>query len=247
MAALSLITAGVAAADTAPPGSSGEPYAASRSYLRTSHGVQQIWFVCAPLDGTDQTVVGLPDKASKVRITQPLSAGAASVFKLGRADPGAGQIYWALSDASGKEVGDLHAFNTGVFGDPVVATTPTFLEVRANAAQWSCRWIERTTLLGFSAKRVFEIFSGGGATHYQTFDFKDAGAQKRVKGGVQDTTTPSLDITGGYWINDRLHFENQGYAYDITMTPKDARVEVSKAGRRISNEPLIAWTLGEVP
>ena len=184
MAALSLITATAAVASTAPPGSAGEPFAASRSYLRTHRGVQQVWFVCAPLDGFDQTVVGLPMAKSKLWIVQPLSGEPSSVFKLGAADPGAGQVYWPLSDASGKEVGALHAFNPSMLGEGGVATTPTFISIRINAAQWNCRWLEGTRLLGFSSKRAIEITSGPGGLEYQSFD-KDAGKLKHIPGGAR--------------------------------------------------------------
>ena len=240
-----MITTAAATAAQAPPGSAGGPYAASRSYLRTHAGVRQVWFVCAPLDGIDQTVVGLPNARQGLWIAQPLSGEPSSVFKLGRPDPGAGQVYWSLSSSDGKEVGALHAFNPGALGDPKAAATPTFLSIRANAAQWNCRWLEHTRLLGFSAKRVIEITSGPGGLEYQTFDFKDAGkAQKIETGSAQQSTTPSLDIKGGRMSGGKMRFEGNGFAFQVTASPSDARIVVSRAGRTILNEPLVAWTIG---
>lgn len=243
-AALSLIT-GVALADTPPPGSAGQPYAASRSYLRAKAGARQVWFVCSPLDGIDQTVVGLPSKGRKLWVVQPLSGEPSDVYKLGAPDPGAGQVYWPLSDASGKEAGQLHAFNPGALGDPKAATTPTFTSIRINGAQWNCRWLEQTRLLGFSKRRVVEITSGPNGLEYQTFDYRDAAKAKKVDiGSAQQSTTPSLDIKGGRVAGARMRFEANGYVFLVSASASDARVVVAHAGRTILNEPMVAWTIG---
>ena len=241
-----MITATLAtAANVAPPGSAGESYAASRSYLRTHTGAQQVWFICAPLDGFDQTVVGLPMSGHELWIVQPLSGDPSEVYKLGAPDPGAGQVYWPLSDASGKEVGALHAFNPGMLGEGAVATTPTFTSIRVNAAQWNCRWLQGTRLLGFSSKRVIEVTSGPGGLEYQSFDGRDAGKAKKVEtGSAQQSTTPSLDIKGGRSVAGRMRFEANGYVFLVSASARDARVVVTHAGRTILNEPLVAWTLG---
>ena len=242
---MTLITAAAAAADTVPPGAAGQPYAASRSYLRTRTGPQQVWFICAPLDGADQTVVGLPLKGQRLWIVQPLSGEPSEVYRLGAPDPGAGQIYWPLSEPGGKEVGNLHAFNPGALGDPKAATTPTLTSIRINGAQWNCRWLERTRLLGFSSKRVVEITSGPGGLEYRTFDYRDTGKAKKVEtGSAQQSTTPSLDLKGGRLAAGRMRFESNGYVFLVSASSADARIVVMHAGRSILNEPLVAWTIG---
>ena len=242
---LVLALTGVAAADTAPPGAAGEPYAASRSYLRTRSGARQVWFICAPLDGFDQTVVGLPTAGQKLQVIQPLSSEPSETYKLGAADPGAGQVYWPLSDRSGTQVGNLHAFNPGALGDPRAAATPAFTSVRINMAQWNCRWLEHTRLLGFSSKRVIEITSGPDGLEYQSFDDKDAAKGKKVEtGSAQQSTTPSLDLKGGRLVGGRMRFDSNGYSFLVSASPADARIVVTHAGRTILNEPLVAWTLG---
>ena len=215
--------------------------------MRAHTGVQQVWFVCAPIDGIDQTVVGLPNAASRLWIAQPLSKEPSSAFKLGRADPGAGQIYWALSDIkTSKEVGDLHAFNPAALDDLKLAPTPTFTEIRIAGASWDCRWLVRTRLLGFSANRVIEITSSpGGGFEYQTFDYRDSAKLKRVElDGAQQTTTSSLDIKGGTGGKGHWRFQNQGYVYEVAASAADARIVVTKAGKRVASEPLVAWTIG---
>ena len=232
-------------ADQAPPGSAGAAYAHSRSYLRTHAGVRQVWFVCAPLDGIDQTVVGLPGAGQRLWISQPLSAEPSQVYRLGAADPGAGQVYWPLSDASGKQVGALHAFNPGVLGEGAQAPTPTFTSIRLNGAQWNCRWLEAIRLLGFTSKRVIEITSGQGRLEYQSFDYSDAGKAKKVEtGSAQQSTTPSLDIKSGRIVGGKMRFEGKGYVFQVTASAADARVVVTRAGKTILNEPLVAWTIG---
>ena len=244
-AALSLITTAAALADQSPPGAAGQPYAASRSYLRTHAGAKQVWFVCAPLDGTDQTVVGLPFKGQRLWIAQPLSGEPSAAYTLGAADPGAGQVYWPLSEPGGKEVGQLHAFNPGALGDPKAETTPTFTSIRINAAQWNCRWLEHTRFLGFSSKRVIEITSGPGGLEYQSFDYSDAGKAKKVEtGSAQQSTTPSLDIKGGRQVGGRMQFDSNGYSFRVSASASDARVVVIHGGRVILNEPMIGWTTG---
>ena len=243
-AALSLVTA-AAAADTVPPGAAGEPYAASRSYLRTHAGAKQVWFVCSPLDGADQTVVGLPFKGQSLWIVQPLSGEPSEIYKLGAADPGAGQVYWPLGDHAGKEIGNLHAFNPGVLGEGRFVTTPTFTSIRINGAQWNCRWLEHTRLLGFSSKRVIEITSGPDGLEYQTFDYRDAGKARKVEtGSAQQSTTPSLDLKGGRRVGGRMQFDSNGYSFRVSASASDARVVVIHGGRAILNEPLIGWTIG---
>ena len=242
---MSLITAGAAVADQRPPGAAGQGFAASRSYLRTHTGAKQVWFVCAPLDGTDQTVVGLPMAGSRIWIAQPLSGEPSDVYKLGRPDPGAGQVYWPLSDTSGKPVGALHAFNPGVLGEGRVASTPTFTSIRVAGAQLNCRWLEATRLLGFSSKRVIEITSEQGRLEYRSFDDKDAGKAKKVEtDSAQPSTTSSLHLKGGRMVGGRMRFEGNGYVFLISASATDARIVVSRAGRTILNEPLVAWTIG---
>ena len=245
VAASSLVFAGAVAADTPPPGAAGQPYAASRSYLRTHAGAQQVWFVCSPLEGIDQTVVSLPMAGRKLWIVQPLSGEPSEVYSLGAPDPGAGQVYWPLSDARGRQAGNLHAFNPGALGDPRAATTPTFTSIRANRAQWDCRWLQRSRLLGFSAKRAIEITSGPGGLEYRSFDYRDASKAKKVDtGSAQASTTPSLDLKGGRTVGGAMRFDSNGYVFQVSASARDARIVVSHGRRTILDEPLVAWTLG---
>ena len=181
----------------------------------------------------------------KLWIVQPLSGEPSDVYKLGAPDPGAGQVYWPLSDASGKQVGALHAFNPGVLGEGRVATTPTFTSIRISGAQFNCRWLEGTRLLGFTSKRVIEITSGQDGLEYQSFDYGDAGKAKKVEtDSAQQSTTPSLDLKRGRVARGQMRFERNGYVFMVSASAADGRIVVTRAGRTILNEPLVAWTLG---
>ncbi len=181
----------------------------------------------------------------KLWITQPLSGEPSDVYKLGAPDPGAGQVYWPLSDTAGKQVGALHAFNPAVLGEGTWATTPTFTSIRIAGAQLNCRWLQRTRLLGFTSKRVIEITSGPAGLEYQSFDYRDAGKSRKVDvGSAQQSTTPSLDLKHGRMMGGAMRFEGNGYAFQVTASARDARIVVTQRGKTVLNEPLIAWTIG---
>lgn len=243
-AALTLVSPALAE----PPGFEGQPFAQSRSFWRTGGKPRPVWFVCAPVDGADMTVVGLPDSRRQVSIPQPLGPSSPDVYKLGQADPGAGQVFWPLSTPDGKEVGNIHAFNPGALGDPKAATTPTFTSIRLSGAQWNCRWLERTRLMGFSTKRTVAVTQApDGALEYRTFDFSDAGKLKRIDAGAEQTTTASLDVKGGEAIPSGFAFRSGAYAYRITIDLPGARITVRKDGHVIAAEPLVAWTVSGAP
>ena len=248
-AALTSVSLALPSLAAAPPGFKGQPFERSRSYWRSGAKVRPAWFVCAPIDGADMTVVTPPDAKGRVAVAQPLTKEAPSVFRLGQADPGAGQIYWPLSDQSGKEVGQIHAVNPGMIDDPQGATIPTVTWIRINGAQWDCRWLGRTRLLGFSRRRAVIVTQApDGTLEYRTFDIRDAGQLKRVPStGVEQTTTASLDLKGGKATASGFVFRNGAYAYEIAASPVGAAITVRKGGRPVATEPLIAWTIGANP
>lgn len=235
-------------AAAAPPGFQGQPFEHSRTYWRSERSIQPAWFLCEPLDGTDMTVVTLPDDQRRLSLTQPLGNASAAVYRVGRADPGAGQIYWSLSTLDGQEVGALHAFNPGVLDDPKEAMTAPFVSIRASAAQWNCRWLERTRVTGFSARRAVAVTQdASGRLEYRTYDDKDAGKAQRIQDGAEQTNTPSLDIQGGRESGGVFSFASGDYVYEVSASPVGARITVHKAGKVIQTEPLIAWTIAPPP
>jgi hypothetical protein len=244
--ALSLSSLGAAANASDITGSAGQPFAASRTYWQGAGTVRPAWFICSPIDGADVTVISMPDAKRQVRLMQPLSRST-DVFRLGQPDPGAGQIYWPLS-LGRRQIGQFHAFNPGMLTDPKAATTPTFTSIRASAAQLDCRWLERTRLIGFSAKRTIAVTQAAdGRLEYRTFDFKDAGRLKRIDSGAEQTTTTSLDIKGGRLTAGGFEFRSGAITYDVRAGAKGASISVTRGGRQLLREPLIAWTIAPAP
>ncbi len=201
------------------------------------------------MNSSEVIVVSLPDSRGEVSLVQPLSEDRPSRFKLGRPDPGAGQVYWPLSGPDGTEAGHLHSFNPGALSDPHDATTPSFTSIRVAGAEWSCRWLARTRLMGFSARRTVLITQGAdGAFEYRTYDFKDAARAKLVEpDGAQRTTTASLDVRGGRQTREGFEFRNGAIVYDVAASPSGAAILVRRNARLALREPLIAWTMAPAP
>lgn len=240
------------APDVVPPGSAGEPYAASRTYLEQGGATQQAWMLCDGLDTGRLFVVGLPDAKGQVTIASFDKANAATptlqILLLGPPDPGAGQVYWPLT-AAGQSAGALHAFNPGALDQPTDALTPTFTSVQLGPLQTGCRWLGRTRLMGFTARRSLLVTTApDGSLEYQTFDFSDAASAKPMPpNGAQRSTRPSLDVKGGQETGGGFTFANKGYSYQLSAGPAGAQVVVGQGGKTISTEPLIAWTIAPKP
>ena len=247
--ALCLCSGPMAASPPPAPGAVGQPFEHSRTFWRGGGHVGPAWFICDPMSSSEAIVVSLPDAHGKVSLVQPLSEDRPSRFKLGKPDPGAGQVYWPLSTPDGGEAGNLHSFNPGALTEPKDAATPTFTSIRVAGAQWSCRWLTRTRLMGFSVRRTVLITQAdNGAFEYRTYDFKDAARAKRVEpDGAQQTTTASLDIKGGRQTRDGFEFRSGVIVYDVAASASGAKIEVRKNGKLALREPLIAWTIAPAP
>ena len=234
----------------APADSQGEPYASSRTYLAGAPP-RQAWFLCDTLNTDRIFAIGLP-KDGRVEVSAYRRGSATppdvQAFMLGDASPGAGQIYWPLTGPNGADAGNLHAFNPGALDPPSDALTPTFTSVKIGGTDADCRWVTRTRLMGFSARRSFLIIqTPDGGLEYQTFDARDAASAKGVApDGAQRSTTPSLDIKGGQETVDGFVFRNKGYAYAVNVTAP-AAVLISRNGAPVATEPLIAWTVAPKP
>ncbi len=239
--------------DIVPPGSAGEPYAASRTYTTGGGSARQAWIICDGLAAGQAYVVGLPNASASLTVTgydkTSTTAPLSQNLTLGAPDPGAGQVYWPLTGPAGVAAGNLHAFNPGALTSPADAFTPTFTSAKIGAAQTSCRWVARTRLMGFSARRTFLITQADDRTlTYQTFDFKDAATAKPVDpDGAQRTSTPTLQIVGGHESATGFSFENNGYTYQVEAGPVGATVTVLKGGQQVQQETLAAWTLAPAP
>jgi hypothetical protein len=247
-------------AAAAPPGFQGQPFDQSRAYWATGVGrpgeiygrsatVSPVWFICDPMTDDGVIVMTLPDRFGRVTPATPLVKGEPAYYGLGAPDPGAGQIYWPLSTPDQGRIGQIHAFNPGMLTDPKAATTPTFTSIRIAGAQWNCRWLQRTRLMGFSFRRTVAITRNpNGELEYRTYDFKDARQAKQLdRNGPEQTTAPSLDIKGGRTTPRGFEFEHNGSVYDVAADATGASITVRQRGRRVLREPLIAWTIAPAP
>ena len=241
------------APDVVPPGSSGEPYAASRTYTLSNGVAGQAWIICDGVDVGSLYVVGLPDAAHSVSVASysktSLGDPTRQSFTLGAPDPGAGQVFWPLTGPGAVEAGNLHAINPGVLTSPADAFTPTFTSMKVGPVQASCRWLARTRFMGFSGRRTFVITQADDRTlTYQTFDFKDAASAKPANpDGAQRSTTPTLQIVGGKEVAGGFTFENSGYDYQVAAGRTGATVAVLKGGQQVQRETLTAWTIAPAP
>ncbi len=211
------------------------------------------WFIC---DGVDAPYVALVAKPSNgaVRIgllhkARPDAAPAFAPYRLGRPDPGAGQVYWPLL-RDGQAAGYLHAFNTGALAAGLLAKTPPFTSVRLGRLDMQCRWRADTIFFGIGKRRSILVrqISPGRLT-YESFDYAKP-ASLEAPDGVQRTTRPTQRVIGGQVSptarSTTFRFPNDGYVYAITVTPGGpAALTVEKGGRVVQTERLIAYTLAE--
>ena len=213
------------------------------------------WFLCDVLNAPAAVIVGKPGPDGKAQIALIAKAGGAppvvKLYGIGRADPGAGQIYWPLR-RWGKEAGNLHAFNPGML-DPGMVTTPSFVSMRLDTADYQCRWLARSRLVGVGARHSVVVRAGkDGALLYESFDH-GANAPLRKPDGVQRSTVPSLQIGGGVESRDGkggtvFRFARREHVYSVHVPAMgQAWAEVTRAGRSLSREPLLAWTFAPRP
>lgn len=208
------------------------------------------WFLCDVLNAPAAVIVGKPGPDGKAAIALVSKDGTAppvvKLYGIGHADPGAGQMYWPLT-RWGKEAGNLHAFNPGM-ADPGAVTTPSFTSMRLGSAQYECRWLAHTRLIGIGAKRSFVVREGrNGKLVYESFDYGATRPPQRPD-GVQRTTVPSTHVEPGIETSDGkggtlMRFARRGYFYLVHLPAAgQAWVQVTRGGKSLSREPLLAWT-----
>lgn len=231
-----------------------QPTPAARSYQQSSTGARPLLFVCDGLEQPTITVGTTPDHTGRSQLTvyrkAPFAARTQSV-RVGPGEGAAGSIYLPLTSLSGAPAGTLILGNLGGAASPDRAFTPPYLSLTLGQAGTSCRWLGGTLLAGFSRQRSVVITVGPDRTlRYQTFDFKDARTARMVMpDGVQRSSVPSLDLSGGTRRSgngaDTFSFRTGPYTYAVTVTrghSSSARITVTRGGRVIVDEPLVAFT-----
>lgn len=225
------------------------------TYLGSTPG----WFICDSLDSPSVAELGWPDANGRSRLSTYSKSNPGQYvyrnYRVGAADPGAGQVYYPLSPASPSAGGSsgpnaVHTFNPGALSDPSQALTPTVVSLTSAELSGDCRWTLGTRLLGFDKARSFMVSeTPGGQLTYQTWNYADP-VRKVNPDGVQRTSTPSVRVVGGSRLlsstQETFVFQNAGYTYTVRVArqgqPAGASVTVSRGGKVLQTEPLTGYT-----
>ncbi|MDB5736391.1 MAG: hypothetical protein JWO65_59 [Sphingomonas bacterium] len=202
------------------------------------------WFVCDAIAGPWAAFAGKPDAGGTSLITlldRRSGRFDTQAYQVGRADAGAGQIFWALS-RSGKAVGSVHGVNPGMIDDDG-ASVPPITSMAVDGRQLDCRFLTHTRFLGVDSRRSVVVTQGAAGLLYQSFDFRRRGAVTHPD-GVQRSNAPTLRIMGGSETPAGFRFVNGGYTYLVThpATGEAAEIRVAKGGGAVQAEKLVGFT-----
>lgn len=205
------------------------------------------WFVCDAIAGPYAAFAGMqgPNGGSVITLLDRRTGRFdTKTYQVGRADPGAGQVYWSLS-LGGKEVGSVHGVNPDMIDDGG-ATVPAITGVTIGETNLECRFLAHTRFIGVDSRRSVVVTETPQGLVYETFDFKTRGPATHPD-GVQRSNRPTLHLTGGSEIvGDRggFRFANKGFVYFV-QRPKHseaASLVVTNNGRLLQSEKLVGFT-----
>lgn len=204
------------------------------------------WFVCDAVSGNYAALVGRPDAGGASLITlldRRTGSFDTQSYQVGPGDPGAGQIFWSLSQ-KGQEVGNVHGVNPGMVDG---ATLPPILQLTVGKQALECRWLSNMRFIGFDSRRSFVVTEGPDGLVYQSFDFRRRGALTRPD-GAQVSNVPTLRIEGGSDEDGAFRFQNGGYDYVIARNgTAPGTVTVSQAGKPVQVERLVGYSWAPSP
>ncbi|WP_419826780.1 hypothetical protein [Sphingomonas sp.] len=237
-----LLVAALPATLLAPPIAAADPDdAVTRIAARPA---REGWFVCDALAGPFAAFMGQPDADGRAVLTlldRRSGRFANRTLGVGRADPGAGQIHWSLSEDA-REVGYVHGVNPGMIeGDG--ATIAPIKGLTLGRLSLDCRWLSHMRFLGLDARRGVVVTDEGGTLVYRSFDFTKRGALTHPD-GVQLSSPPTLEIRGGAQTDDGFRFENGGYVFAIDTRGGlgPASVHVTRASRVVGTDALVGFS-----
>jgi hypothetical protein len=209
-------------------------------------------FVCDGIDRDRALVMSAPDRRRRAALTalaKPGLAARATAVTLGRGDAGMSQIWYALADAGGREIGNVHTVSPAVV-EPG-ATTPTVTSVTLGRDTTTCRFAPQTRVLGVTEKRSVQVTrTERNGYRYRSYDHDtDLAAIDRPWGGRD--TRASLSIDGGRLVDQEggrrvYEFVRAGYTYRVLASVDPAHggggVQVWRDGRMLLGEPFGAYT-----
>ena len=205
------------------------------TYVRGPKGWQAAWFACDPIGADDLIVAGEPKRGKVTLWRMKRDAGLPwkGDFTLGRADPGAGQIYFALT-AKGRRRGDIHGVNPGMT-DPA-PRLPSISGVTLDRHATQCRRADGAVLLAMTtARSVIVSRDRSGGLTYRAFH--------------PGKTNPTIRLSGGEAVpagnGIAYRFTNKGYAYRLVAGHGTAggTLTVMKGGKVELTEPFVAYSM----
>jgi hypothetical protein len=214
------------------------------------------WFICDGLDTPTVSEMGWPDSRGQSRLSvySKAEAGVYSYrnYRVGRADPGAGQINYELTSSGVAPVKGAAPYHVGAFNTAGMpgALTPGVVTLDSAEVSGQCRWTVNTRLLGFDKRRSLQVTeTPGGQLSYQVWNYADPVRVTRPD-GVQRSSVPSLNIVGGSKVvsgsQEIFTFQNAGYTYTVRVArqgqPAGASVTVSRGGKVVQTEALTGYT-----
>ncbi|HVY86741.1 MAG TPA: hypothetical protein VG943_16535 [Caulobacterales bacterium] len=213
-----------------------------------------VWFICDAIDAPSVFVLrkdASGQHASIMEYDKQRSAEVATTeFELGQPEGAAGSVYTPLMH-DGQQTGFVRAINPGMLETPSAAYTQPFTSIGIGDRRIACRWLARSRLIGFTARRSFAITEDAdGDLIYTTFNFDDATTHSAIDlSDAQRSTRFSLEVRGGEETTtpqgSEFRFSNHGYSY-VVSAPREgeASLRVLRSGSTVQNEPILATEAG---
>lgn len=207
------------------------------------------WFVCDAISGPYALFAGKPDASGTSLITlldRRDGRFDTQSYQVGAGDPGAGQMYWALSQG-GKAVGSVHGVNPGMIDDADKdggAAVPPITSVALAGVSLECRFLSHMRFIGLNSRRTVVVTQGPQGLTYQSFDYRRRGAVTHPD-GIQRSNVPTLKVGGGTGSEaSGFRFVNAGYAYTVAWPAEAgaATVSTSLGGRPLGADHLVGFT-----
>ncbi|GGR68813.1 hypothetical protein GCM10008959_33590 [Deinococcus seoulensis] len=156
---------------------------------------------------------------------------------VGADDPGAGQVYTPLTFAGRSAPAPgffVHSSNVQNVQDPAYRMTHVS-EFRVPAGSFRCRYVPQAAVVAATARHSVTVWEAGGRVTYAS----------RNRDG-----TPGVQLTGGAHVTgggrDEYRWNRGGYGYVLvvgTAQYPGGELRVERAGRVLSREPLLAYTV----
>lgn len=219
-------------------------------HLAVATPVTSTWFICDGVDVPTLFVASEPDVGAAFTLSEYSKGSGAKIRDLaltrGDPNPGAGNVTTPLLN-NGAPAGALRALDAGMLPDPASAYTPAIVSLDLGGRTVSCRWIARTRLEGFTARRSLVVFEDeNGDLTLQTFDFTDAGHARSVAiDGAQRSSTPTLNLRGGAEETGPdgavFRFTEGDRRYVVTIPENGAPIfQIDRGADGSTREPVIA-------